>query len=110
MTEREGLVMVNALQKFSHYLLGGHFKMLTHHSTLQYLVNKPMLGGKIFCWLLLFQEFYFEIIVKTGCPNVGHDHLSRIEIGEGPTNIDDGFSDAQLFQVDIVDDHYAPII
>ena len=27
MTEREGLVMVYALQKLRHYLLGGHFKM-----------------------------------------------------------------------------------
>ena len=34
MTEREGLVMVYALQKFWHYLLGGHFKMFTDHSTL----------------------------------------------------------------------------
>ena len=47
MTEREGLVMAYALQKFKHYFLGGHFKMFTNHSTLQYLVNKPVLGGKI---------------------------------------------------------------
>ena len=33
--EREGLVMVYALQKFRHYLLGGHFKMFTDHSSLQ---------------------------------------------------------------------------
>ena len=46
-TEREGLEMVYALQKFMHYLLGGHFKMFIDHSTLQYLVNNPALGGKI---------------------------------------------------------------
>jgi hypothetical protein len=46
-TEREGLAMVYALQKFRHYLLGGHFKMFTEHSTLKYLVNKPVLGGRI---------------------------------------------------------------
>lgn len=44
-TEREGLAMVYALQKFRHYLLGGHFKMYTDHSVLKYLVNKPMLVG-----------------------------------------------------------------
>ena len=65
-TKREGSAMLYALQKFRHYLLGGHFKMFTYHSTLQYLVNNPMLGGRIFRWLLLFQEFYFEIVVKTG--------------------------------------------
>ena len=53
-TEREGLAMVYALQKFWHYLLGGHFKMFTDHSALQYLVNNQVLGGKIFRWLLLF--------------------------------------------------------
>ena len=62
--EREGLVMVYALQKFCHYLLGGHSKMFMDHSALNYLVNKPMLGGNICRWLLLFQEFNFEIIVK----------------------------------------------
>ena len=53
-TEREGLTMVYMLQKFRHYLLGGNFKMFTNHSTLKYLVNKPMLGGRICIWLLLF--------------------------------------------------------
>jgi hypothetical protein len=45
--QREGLAMVYVLQKFRHYLLGGHFKMSTDHSMLKYLVNKPMLGGRI---------------------------------------------------------------
>ena len=58
-TEREGLAMVYALQKFRHYLLGFHFKMFTNHSTLKYLVNKPVLGGKIYRWLLLFWEYDF---------------------------------------------------
>jgi len=52
--EREGLAMVYALQKFLHYLLGGHFKMYTDHSALKCLVNKPMLGVRICRWLLLF--------------------------------------------------------
>ena len=42
--EREGLMMVYALQKFKHYLLGGHFQMYTDRLALKYLVNKPMLG------------------------------------------------------------------
>jgi hypothetical protein len=46
-TEREGLAMVYALQKFMHYLLGKHFNMFTDHSSLKYLVNKLVLGGRI---------------------------------------------------------------
>jgi len=45
--EREGLAMVYALQKYIHYLLGKHFKMFTDHSALKYLVNKPVLVGRI---------------------------------------------------------------
>jgi hypothetical protein len=63
-TEREGLDMVYVLQKFMHYLLGKHFNMFTYHSARKYLVNIPMLGGRICRWLLLFQEFDFEVIVK----------------------------------------------
>jgi hypothetical protein len=79
-TEREGLAMVYALQKFRHYLLGGHFKMFTDHSALKYLVNKPVLGGRICIWILLFQEYDFEIVVKPGRMNKGPDH-SQLEHG-----------------------------
>jgi hypothetical protein len=93
-TEREGLAMVYALQKFRHYLLEKHFNMFTDHSALKYLVNKPVLGGRICLWLVLFQEFYFEVIVKTGKLNAGPNHLSRVTKGEEPTNLEDNFSDA----------------
>ena len=93
-TELEGLAMVYALQKYRNYLLGGHFKMFTDHSALKYLVNNPVLGGKICRWLLLFQEYDFEIIVKPGRLNAGSEHLSRIESGEEPTNLEEGLPDA----------------
>jgi hypothetical protein len=72
--------MVYALQKFHHYLLGTPFKLFTNHSTLKYLVNKPVLGGRIYHWLFLFQEFEFEVVVKLGKYNVGLDHLSRLSL------------------------------
>ena len=48
--------------------------------------------------------------MKLGCLNAYLDHLSRIETGEEPRNIEDGFPDAQLFRVDMVDDNYAHIV
>ena len=62
--------------------------MYTDHSALKYLVNKPMLGGRICKWLLLFQEYDFEVVVKLGCLNASLDHPSRIENGEEPTNLE----------------------
>jgi len=110
MTEREGLAMVYALQKFRHYLLGSHFKMYTDHSTLKYLVNKPVLGGRICRWLLLFQEYDFEVVVNLGRLNNGPDHLSRIESGEDPISLEDELPDAQLFSVSMVDEYFVDIV
>ena len=98
--------MVYALQKFRHYLLGSHFKMFTDHSALKYLVNKPVLGGIICRWLILFQEYDFEIIVKPRRLNLRLDHLSRLESGEEPTNLDEGLPNAQLFAIHIVDEYF----
>jgi hypothetical protein len=109
-TEREGLAMVYALQKFCHYLLGGHIKMFTNHSMLKYLVNKPVLGGRICIWILLFQEYDFEIIVKPGRMNKGPDHLSRLEHGEEPTSLEDTLPDAQLLSIRKMDDHFIDIV
>ena len=102
--------MVYTLQKFKHYLLGSHFKMFTDHSALKYLVNKPMLGGKIYRWLLLFQEYNFESIVKPDRLNAGPDHLSRLESGEEPISLEDCLLDAQLFSIQIVDNQFQDII
>ena len=48
--------------------------------------------------------------MKLGCLYAGTDHLSQIETGEEPTNIEDGFPDVQLFRFDMVDDYYEQII
>jgi hypothetical protein len=86
--------MVYGLQKFKHYLLGKHLKMFIDRLALKYLVNKPVLGGRICRWLLLFQEFDFEVIVKPGKLNAVPDHLSRVTNGEEPTHLANNFSDA----------------
>jgi len=78
--------------------------MFTNHSSLRYLVNNLMLGGRICKWLLLFQEFEFEVVVKHGRSNAWPDHLSKITNGEEPDKLEDKFPDAQLFSVQIEDE------
>eukprot|EP00253_Pinus_taeda_P034321 PITA_34321 len=73
-------------------------------------INKLVLWGKIYRWLLLFQEYDFEVIVKPRQLNAGPDHLSRIETGEEPTNLEEGLPDVKLFAVCVADDHFAYII
>ncbi len=45
-TKREALVMVYALHKFKHYLLGNKFTFYVYHMDLMYLVNKPCVSRK----------------------------------------------------------------
>ena len=80
--------------------------MFIDYSMLKYLVNKPALGGRICIWLLLFQEYDFEIMVKPGRMNKGPDHLSRLEHGEEPTSLEDTLPDTQLLAIRRVDDHF----
>jgi hypothetical protein len=85
-------------------LLGNGFTFFTDHSALKYLVNKPVLGGIICRWLLLFQEFYFEVMVKPRKHNVGPNHLSCLEYGKSGSNLDDELPDAHLFRIEAIPD------
>ena len=66
--------------------------------------------GEIYRWIFLFQEFDFEIIVKPGRLNSGLGHLLRLESGEEPIILDHSLPNAQLFAIEIIDDHYKYIV
>ncbi len=61
-TEKQALVMVYALYKFKHYLLGNKFVIYVDHMALLYLVNKPQVFGRLVRWVLLFLEYDFKIV------------------------------------------------
>ena len=89
--------MVFTLQKYRHYLLANPFVFYTDHQALKYLVNKPLHHGRIYRWLLLFQEFEFEVVIKLGKLNVSPDHLFRIDTGEESAGVEDYLLDPHLF-------------
>lgn len=72
-------------------------KFFIDHSTLKYLVKNLVLEGRICRWLLLFQEFTFEVIIKLGRLNVGLNNLSRLESRESGGSLDDQISDVDIF-------------
>ena len=96
-TEREALAVIYACKKFRHYLLGYRIVFHTDHDSLKYLVNKPDLSGRIARWILLLQEFNYEVVVKAGKANANADYLSRqrgIEVVEDiQAKFPDEFSD-----------------
>jgi hypothetical protein len=89
---------------------GNTLRCSQYHSALKYLVNKLVLGGRICRWLLLFQEFDYEVIFKPGKLNATPDHLSRVTNGEETMNLEDNFPNAQLFSVQITDEYFTDII
>jgi hypothetical protein len=62
------------------------------------LVNKIVHPGRVFRWLLLFQEFEFEVIVQPIKNNKGSYDLPRVKIGEKSIMIDDDLLDAHFFK------------
>lgn len=76
-TEREALAMIDFLHKFRHYLLANHFIIYVDHGALLHLVNRPVVSGRIARWMLLLQEYNFEIIHRPGRQYMVADHLTE---------------------------------
>ena len=97
--EREALGMVYNITKFRHYFLGRRFTFHVDHSTLLYLVNKQGLTGRLARWMLLLQEFDFQIHHRTGVQHAVADYLSRLESGEPANSTYDDLPDVNLFNL-----------
>ena len=100
-TERESLAIIYSVGKFRHYLLANHFAFYVDHQALIYLVNGPVVFGRIARLMLLLQEYDFEVVCKPSRRHVMADHLSPIENGEEPSGVHDQFQDASMFMVHV---------
>ena len=56
------------------------------HAALLFLVSKQLLTGKLVRWMLLLQEFEFEIQHRPGAQYMVADYLRRIENDDFPDN------------------------
>ncbi|KAH9318924.1 hypothetical protein KI387_020693, partial [Taxus chinensis] len=108
-TEKEALAIIFAVKKFRNYLLGKKFLVVTDHQALKYIVNKPNPSGRIARWIILLQEFEFDIIDRPGKKHVNADALSRAYDGLGSSCDDDDFPDATLFSLDTIRSEYIDI-
>ena len=81
--------------------MGNKFTFHVDHSALLYLVSKQELTGKLAHWMLLLQEFEFDILHWPRVQHVVANYLSRLESGEEGTGVKDDFPDDQLFRVEM---------
>ncbi|GJX89516.1 reverse transcriptase domain-containing protein [Tanacetum coccineum] len=61
-TEKEMLAVVYAFKKFRSYLVMNKFTVYTDHSALKYLFAKKDSKARLLRWVLLLQEFDFDVV------------------------------------------------
>ena len=103
------MAVIHAINKFRHYITGYSTIIHTDHSAIKYLMNKPITNARVTRWLLLLQEFDITIQNWPGKENVVADFLSRLNISEDNSPIDDSFPDEHLFAVSAHTPWYANI-
>ncbi|GKC47940.1 reverse transcriptase domain-containing protein [Tanacetum coccineum] len=77
--EKEMLAVVYAFEKFKSYLILNKSIVYKDHSTLKYLFAKKDSNARLLWWILLLQEFDFNVIDTKGAENLPAYHLSRLE-------------------------------
>jgi hypothetical protein len=65
-TEKKFLLMVHAINKFTHYIIGYEVFVHTDHSNIRFSMNKLVKNARVTRWLLLLQEFNITIIDRPG--------------------------------------------
>jgi hypothetical protein len=93
------LALVHAINKFRHYITGYQYFVDIDHSTIKFLMKKPITNTRVTRWLLLLQEFNINIIDRHGKDNLVADFLSRmIHLGDNAP-VDDNFPNEIFFSI-----------
>ena len=76
LTAQELLAVVFSFEKYCSYLLGTRIIVHTDHSVLRYMMKKNDVKPRFNRWVLLLQEFDFEVRDRKGTENQVADHFS----------------------------------
>jgi hypothetical protein len=107
--EKELLVVVHAINKFRHYIIGYQAFVHTDHSAIKFLMKKPVTNPRVTRWMLLLQEFNINIINRPSKNNLVVDFLSRmIHLGDNAP-VEDNFPDEKLFVISTFTPWYADV-
>jgi hypothetical protein len=88
-TEKECLAVVWATEIFRPYLYGTHFKVISDHSALQWLLQFRGDNQRLVRWSLKLAEYDFEVEYRKGSSQQHVDALSRVATVNNPDNDED---------------------
>jgi hypothetical protein len=107
--EKELLAVVHAINKFRHYITGYQAFVHTEHSSIKFLMKKPVTNPRVTRWLLLLQDSNINIIDRPGKDNLVADFLSRMIHLEDNAPVEDNFPDENLFSISTFTPWYADV-
>lgn len=75
--ELECLALIESIKYYHSYVAHRPFTIFSDHKSLEFLMTKKKLTGKLLRWALYLQSFTFEVIHKSDKSNALADFLSR---------------------------------
>ena len=96
---------LSRFEKFRSYFKSTRVILHTNNSTLRYLMAKKDEESRLIHWVILLQEFEFEVKDRKDCENQVSDHLSRLEGKENDeleVDINDAFPNEHVFMVALI--------
>jgi hypothetical protein len=109
--EKLALAVVQAVQRFRHYILSRKTTMISHCNPMQHILTRQLLGGKYSKWIVILQEFDLEfdrakskkslVFVELIC-DFPHSAMKNVAV--------DSLLDESLFLISTVDLWYGDII
>ena len=85
-TDREFLALVNTIQHFRSYVLGRKFKVFSDHKPLSFMLSGTPANSRHARYLIILEEYNFDIEYKKGVENVAADTLSRLATSRDATS------------------------
>ncbi|XP_027061839.1 uncharacterized protein [Coffea arabica] len=108
--EKKLLAIVFTFEKFRSYLLELKVIVFSDHTVLKYLLAKKESKPRLIHWILLLQEYDWEIKDRKEVDNFVTDHLSRLNREEEAVPISEVFPNKHLFQLRDEEPWYADIV
>ncbi len=76
-TEKEMAACVFGVNQFKHNIYGTHFKLISDHKPLKYLMSIKDVTGKLARWSIFLSQFDFELLHREGKSHCNTDFCSR---------------------------------